>query len=131
MNKKQTIRLNENQLRQIVKESVKKVLNEEYGVDFEDTLRWVQKKNPNMPQEEQERFAKNIIKKREHDKYLFDLHIATRKGGDLYKHELTWDEAKYYCRKYPVDDICYKDKDEGPYGEWHEFNPSAFFHEDE
>ena len=41
---KQTIRLNERQLRQIVTESVKRVLNEEYGVDYEDTLRWVQKK---------------------------------------------------------------------------------------
>ena len=44
MNKKQVIRINENQLKQIVKESVNRILNEQYGVDFEDTLRWVQKK---------------------------------------------------------------------------------------
>lgn len=131
MNKKQVIRLNESQLRHIVKESVKRVLKEEFGVDFEDTLMWVQKKNPNMPPEEQKRFAKNIIKKREHDKYLFDLHITTRNGGDLFKTDLTWNEAKKYCSKYGVDDICYRNKDEGPYGEYHEFNPSAFFDEDE
>lgn len=124
-------KINESSLTYIVKESIKKVLNEVYGADFEDTLRWVQKKNPDMSPEEQERFAKNIIKKREHDKYLFNLHITTSSGGDIFKRELTWNEAKKYCMKYDVDDIYYKNKDEGPYGEWHEFNPSAFFNEDE
>ena len=36
---------------------MKKVLNEEYGVDFQDTLAWVQRKHPDMSPEEQERFA--------------------------------------------------------------------------
>jgi len=64
MNKKQTIMLNESQLRRIVKESVNRMLNEEYGVDFEDTLRWVQKKFPEKSPQEQERFARNIINKK-------------------------------------------------------------------
>ena len=131
--KKQTIKLNESQLRNIIKESVKKVLNEEYGVDFQDTLAWVQKKNPGMSPEEQEKFARNIIRKREHDNYVFDMHIATDRGGDDFKRELTWNEAKRCYMKYGryIDDISYKDKNDGPYGEWKEFNPAAFFDEDE
>ena len=42
-----------------------KTLNEAFGVDFDDTLRWVQKKNPNMSYDEAEKFATNIIRKRE------------------------------------------------------------------
>lgn len=127
MKKKQVIRLNESQLRRIVTESVKKVLNEEYGVDFEDTLAWVKKKKPDMPPEEQERFAKNIIKKREHDNMLFD--VTTISGTNR---EMSWNEAKqFYVKKGRyIEDIVYKDKREGPYGEWHEFNPRYFFEED-
>lgn len=128
MNKKQVIRINERQLRQIVTESVKRIVNEQYGADFEDTLRWVQKKKPDMSPEEQERFAKNIIRRREHDKYIFN--ITTDNGKSI--RDLSWNEAKQYYRKYGrhIDIIEYKDKTEGPYGEWHEFNPSAFFNED-
>lgn len=65
---KQTIRLNESQfnnfVKKVVKESVKRVLNEQYGVDFDDTLAWVKRKKPNMSPQEQERFAQNIINKR-------------------------------------------------------------------
>ena len=62
-----SIKLNEAHIRKIVKESVKRLLKEEYGVDFEDTLAWVKKKKPNMSPEEQQKFAANIIfkKKRE------------------------------------------------------------------
>lgn len=63
MNRKQ-IRLNENQLNEIVKESVIRLLNEQYGVDFEDTLNWVKRKKPDMSSQEQEMFARNIIKRK-------------------------------------------------------------------
>lgn len=132
MNKKQTIRLNESQLRRIVKESVKRVLKEEYGVDFEDTLRWVQKKNPNMSPEEQERFAKNIIRKREHDKYRFRISMDIPNHDYRNLKDLSWNEAKQCYKKYGryIDMIEYQDKTHDPY-EWREFNPSAFFDEDE
>lgn len=61
---KKTIRLTESDLHKIVKESVNRILNEEFGADFEDTLRWVQKKKPYMRPQDQERFARNIIAKR-------------------------------------------------------------------
>ena len=52
-----------------VYESVKRKhynkLNEAFGVDFDDTLRWVQKKNPGMSYDAASRFASNIIRKRE------------------------------------------------------------------
>jgi hypothetical protein len=133
MNKKQVIRINENQLRQIVTESVKRVLNEEYGVDYEDTLRWVQKKKPDMSPEEQEQFAKNIIRKREHDKYRFRISMDSPKLGYQGLNDLSWNEAKQCYLKYGryIDMIEYKDKTEGSYGDWHDFNPSAFFNEDE
>ena len=123
---------NESKLRAIIKEGIQKVLNEEYGVDIQDTLAWVQRKHPDMSPEEQERFAKNIIKKREHDNYVFDMHMATSGGNDSFKRELTWDEAKRYYMKYGryIDEIFYKDKRYGPYTEWTEFNPKAFFDED-
>lgn len=124
--------LQESKLRAIIKEGIQKVLNEEYGVDIKDTLAWVQKKHPDMSPEEQERFAKNIINKREHDNYVFDMHMATSGGGDGFKRELTWDEAKRCYMKYGryIDEISYKDKRYGPYAEWNEFNPKAFFDED-
>lgn len=62
------IKLTENKLRQMISESVKNILNEEFGVDFNDTLRWVQRKNPNMHYEDAEKFAINIIKKRENQR---------------------------------------------------------------
>jgi hypothetical protein len=64
---KRTIKLNESELRRMINESVKKVLNEAYGVDFEDTLRWVQNKKPDMSPQEQEKFARNIISKKKRD----------------------------------------------------------------
>lgn len=39
----------------------------EFGVDFDTTLDWVKKKNPDMSAEEQERFARNIISKKERE----------------------------------------------------------------
>ena len=119
-------------MRAIIKEGIKKVLNEEYGVDIQDTLAWVQRKHPDMSPEEQERFARNIIKKREHDNYVFDMHMATSGGNDSFKRELTWDEAKRCYMKYGryIDEISYKDKRYGPYAEWNEFNPKAFFDEE-
>ena len=133
MNKKQVIRLTESQFHQIVKESVNRILNEQYGVDFEDTLRWVQKKKPDMSPEEQEQFAKNIIRRREHDKYLFRISMDSPKFGYQGLNDLSWNEAKQCYLKYGryIDMIEYKDKTEGPYGDWHDFNPSAFFNEDE
>ena len=124
--------LQESKLRAIIKEGIKKVLNEEYGVDIQDTLAWVQRKHPDMSPEEQERFARNIIKKREHDNYVFDMHMATSGGNDSFKRELTWDEAKRCYMKYGryIDEISYKDKRYGPYAEWNEFNPKAFFDEE-
>ena len=65
MNKKQTIRLNEADFHRIVKQAVKNVLNEQYGVDFDDTLAWVKRKKPDMPPQEQEMFARNIIRKKQ------------------------------------------------------------------
>jgi outer membrane protein assembly factor BamD (BamD/ComL family) len=52
--------------------------------------------------------------------------------GNTSESEMLYDIAKQYYRKYGrhIDIIEYKDKTEGPYGEWHEFNPSAFFNED-
>lgn len=100
---KQVIRLNESQLRQIVKQSVKKVLNEEYGVDFEDTLRWVQKKNPNMPPEEQERFAKNIIAKKKRETQKKESNIIPEKEhsgiSEREKSDLS-NLAEHVLRKY-------------------------------
>ena len=62
--KKNTIKLTESELKRVISESVKRVLNEEFGIDMQDTLAWVQKKNPNMSPKEQQRFAQNIINKR-------------------------------------------------------------------
>lgn len=49
--------------RQILKSGSKK----EFGVDFDTTLEWVKKKNPNMSADEQEKFAQNIINKKERE----------------------------------------------------------------
>ena len=62
--KKNTVKLTEGELKKIISESVKKIVNEEFGVDMEDTLAWVKKKKPNMSPKEQQRFAQNIINKR-------------------------------------------------------------------
>ena len=58
---KQRIKLTENELHNIIKESVNKLLNEEFGVDFYDTLDWVRRKNPNMSYKAAATFADNII----------------------------------------------------------------------
>jgi len=42
----------------------RRYLNEEYGVDFEETLAWVKKKFPDMAPQKQEWFANNIIRKK-------------------------------------------------------------------
>jgi hypothetical protein len=55
--------LNENQIKKIIKETVKRILNEQYGVDMQDTLAWVRKKFPNKSNAEQIKFAQNIINK--------------------------------------------------------------------
>lgn len=60
---KRTIRLTESELHNIIKESVNILLQEKFGVDFEDTIKWVRFKRPDMSREEQERFAQNIINK--------------------------------------------------------------------
>lgn len=42
---KKIVRLTESDLRKIVRESIKTTLNEmAYGTDFDDTLKWVQRK---------------------------------------------------------------------------------------
>lgn len=94
MDKKQIIRLNENQIKRVVMESVKKVLNEEFGVDFENTLNWVKKKYPNMPKDEQEKFAINIINKKKREK---DEKEALE---DTSKHDAKWDAAFEKISKY-------------------------------
>ena len=78
MNKKQTIILNENQLREIVKESVKRVLKETTRKDIFDSdkqyrkiLTWVRKKFPNMDPSEQLEFASNIVAKKEREAFKF------------------------------------------------------------
>lgn len=66
---KKIVRLTESDLRKIVRESIKTTLNEmAYGTDFDDTLKWVQRKKPNISPSSQERFARNIMNKykREH-----------------------------------------------------------------
>ena len=62
---KQIIRLTETQLHNVIKESVKRVLQESsnYGITMEDTLAWVQNKQPQMNPQEQIKFALNILKK--------------------------------------------------------------------
>ena len=40
---------------------------EVYGVDFDITLEWVKKKNPDMSEDEQKRFAQNIINKKKRE----------------------------------------------------------------
>lgn len=45
----------------------KPVWSEKFGVDFDTTLEWVKKKNPNMSLDEQKRFAQNIINKKERE----------------------------------------------------------------
>lgn len=129
---KKTIRLTESELKGLIRESVKAVLNEQYGVDFEDTLRWVQKKNPNMSPEEQEQFAKNIIRKQKYAKYRFRISMDSPKIGYQNLNDLSWNEAKQCYIKFGryIDTIEYQDTTYDPY-EWNEFNPSAFFDEDE
>lgn len=58
-----TLSLNETQIKKIIKETVKRILNEQYGVDMQDTLAWVRKKFPNKSNAEQIKFAQNIINK--------------------------------------------------------------------
>ena len=64
---KKLIRLTESDLHRIVKESVKKALilreSSNYGITMAATLAWVQNKKPDMNQQEQKRFAFNILKK--------------------------------------------------------------------
>lgn len=60
-------RLNESKAVRIVKDMMRMALNEQYGVDFNDTLRWVMKRFPNMTQKEQEKFATNIISKKHNE----------------------------------------------------------------
>lgn len=57
---KQRIRLTESQLRNIIKEAIE----EEFGVDMDDTLPWVMKKRPDLPPHAQKKFAQNIINKK-------------------------------------------------------------------
>ncbi len=65
MNKKQTIRLNENQLKRIIKESVKRVLNEE-DIDY-DSLTPFQKSHLSMSGVD--------LKGSQFDNVLFDITI--------------------------------------------------------
>lgn len=59
------IRLTEGQLNRVIINTAKRLMREmAYGVDFEDTIAWVQRKFPNMSPAEQERFARNIIAKK-------------------------------------------------------------------
>jgi len=39
-----------------------------YGVDFDATLEWVKRKNPGMSEDEQKKFAQNIINKKKREK---------------------------------------------------------------
>lgn len=59
------IRLTEQQLHRVIKESVKKILKESsnYGMTMEDTLAWVKRIKPQMNPKEQYKFALNILKK--------------------------------------------------------------------
>ena len=107
---KKAIRLTESDLHRIVKESVNKILKEEFGVDFEDTLKWVQNKKPNMSPEEQKRFAQNIINKQKGDTITQDgeyqmahpknndewwiIHIYYGFGGRKEKHYTVYSEEK-------------------------------------
>jgi hypothetical protein len=64
MAKKNIIRLTESELKKVITESVKKVLNEDFGTDMDDTLAWVQKKRPDLSQAAQRKFAANIMAKK-------------------------------------------------------------------
>ena len=63
-NKRNVIRLTENELKKVISESVKRVISEEFGVDMQDTLAWVQKKKPDLSPAAQRKFAANIIAKK-------------------------------------------------------------------
>lgn len=104
---KQRIRINESQFKQIVKECVKILLNEEFGVDFDNTIAWVKKKHPEMSEEEQEKFANNIINKRKKQN--------TEKAEDISSYSTKWEDAikkieKYYPNsdfgEYDCYDLC-------------------------
>lgn len=92
MNKRQTIRLTESDLHRVIKESVNKVLNEEFGVDLEDTLRWVRKKRGDLSSQEQERFARNIISKRSKGKQN-----SPRQEQKYWLISLEWDSSTPYA----------------------------------
>ena len=75
--------LNEGHLRKIISESIRKMLKGEYGVDFDDTLAWVQRKRPDMTPQEQFKFAANIYFKKKRE--------ARQASAKQYK---TFDEVK-------------------------------------
>ena len=62
-----------------------KRVNEEngkvFGVDFDTTLEWVKKKNPNMSLDEQKRFAQNIINKKEREENARLAQIEKNREG--------------------------------------------------
>ena len=97
---KKIVRLTESDLRKIVRESIKTTLNEmAYGTDFDDTLKWVQRKKPNMPPSSQERFAQNIMNKykREHgDEMPKNQGDVKPKNSDGYKAKMPYKLDGYY-----------------------------------
>lgn len=52
----------------------------EFGVDFDSTLEWVRKKNPNMSEDEQKRFAQNIINKKKREREELEKGIEKNKS---------------------------------------------------
>ena len=52
-----------------------------FGVDFDTTLEWVRKKNPNMSTEEQERFAQNIINKKKREREELEKGVEKNREG--------------------------------------------------
>lgn len=101
----------------------------EFGVDFGVTLAWVQRKHPEMAAEEQNKFAKNIIRKRQ-DKASperYRLSFFSESGGYRRHDDLTKRDAKYYYSRY----ASYGDVDleyrESENDEWRECNPACLF----
>ena len=52
----------------------------EFGVDFDTTLEWVRKKNPNMSADEQEKFAWNIINKKKREREELEKNVEKNKS---------------------------------------------------
>ena len=63
-----------------------------FGIDYESTLKWVQKKKPNMTLKEQEKFAKNIMAKKAREN-------AMKESAKIYR---TYKDVENAVREYQI-----------------------------